>query len=132
MRRSTIQRRVILEELGKVRTHPTAAEVYALVRRRLPRVSLGTVYRNLENMAQEGQIVVLAWGQGPRRYDGNIENHYHIRCVRCSRVGDIISGRELFPELKAKPMTDYKIVGIRVEFFGVCPECLRKKGGRKN
>jgi Fur family ferric uptake transcriptional regulator len=127
MKRNTIQRRVILEELKKLRTHPSAIELYSLVRRKLPKISLGTVYRNLEAMAREGQVLVLASGRGPRRYDGNVENHYHIRCVHCSRVGDIMSDQALIPELKTRPLTDYEVLGVHIEFFGVCPDCQRKK-----
>ena len=87
--RNTPQRRVILEELQKTSSHPTAAELYAKVRRRLPRISLGTVYRNLDLLAEMGKIQKLDLAGGETRFDGNPEPHCHMRCVRCGRVDDL-------------------------------------------
>jgi Fur family ferric uptake transcriptional regulator len=119
----TRQRRVILEQLRKVVSHPTADEVYAMVRRRLPRISLGTVYRNLEILAEGGAIRRLDMAGRQRRYDGNLEHHYHVRCVRCGRVGDVVS-RPL-PELDNafRGSSDYEIIGHRLELVGLCPRC---------
>lgn len=127
LKRESRQRRVILEELRKLKTHPDASELYQKVKKRLPKVSLGTVYRNLEFLAEQGEVQVLEGGPGPRRYDGDIDNHYHIRCVKCGRIGDIMSGVKMAGELSYKPVTDYKVLGMKLEFFGVCPECRKKK-----
>ena len=89
--RMTRQRMVILEELKKVRTHPTADELYAMVRARLPRISLGTVYRNLDFLAETGEILKLEAAGSIRRFDGDIRPHQHIRCTNCGRVGDVMS-----------------------------------------
>ena len=72
---------MILEELQKLRTHPTAAKLYAIVRRRMPKISLGTVYRNLELLNQMGMVRKLDFSGGEARYDGNVEDHDHLRCV---------------------------------------------------
>ncbi len=77
--RLTTQRQVILEELGKVTSHPTANEVYDMVRKRLPRIGLGTVYRNLELMAESGLILKLEVGGTQKRFDATTDLHYHIR-----------------------------------------------------
>ncbi len=122
--RQTSQRKVILEELCKVTSHPTATEVYTMVRKRLPRVSLGTVYRNLELLNDFGTIQKLDFGEPHKRFDGNPEPHYHINCVDCGRVGDVHMDRDLDLEEKAVHMTGYKISGHHVAFSGVCPECL--------
>ena len=82
--RVTRQRRVILEELRKLTSHPTAPALYEVVRRRLPRISLGTVYRNLELLARAGFIQRLDLQGAEARFDGNPEHHYHVRC-RASR-----------------------------------------------
>ncbi|MBW2321808.1 MAG: transcriptional repressor [Deltaproteobacteria bacterium] len=84
----TKQRQVILEELRQLKTHPSADEIYKVVRRRLPRISLGTVYRNLEVLAKMGEIQKLELSGSIKRYDWNTNKHYHIRCVRCDRVDD--------------------------------------------
>ena len=87
--RLTNQRQVILEELRNVKTHPTASELYDMVRQRLPRIGLGTVYRNLELLADCGIINKLETGGEQKRFDGNPGPHYHIRCTTCGRVDDI-------------------------------------------
>src|SRR5262249_59374589 len=68
--------------------HPTADWVYRQARRRLPRISLGTVYRNLKRLAEEGLIREIHAGGHPARFDGNTGRHYHIRCLGCGRVND--------------------------------------------
>ena len=69
--------------------HPTADEVYQVVRKRLPRISLGTVYRNLDVLSESGEISRLDRCGAQYRFDGDLEQHYHIRCSSCGRVDDI-------------------------------------------
>jgi len=121
--RNTRQRQVILEELRKLTSHPTAVALYEIVRRRLPKVSLATVYRNLELLDRTGEIQKLDAGAAEARFDGSSERHDHIRCVKCGRVGDI-SGPPLELSLDVKDdYGGYRVLGHRVEFIGVCPEC---------
>jgi Fe2+ or Zn2+ uptake regulation protein len=124
----TRQRQVILEELRKVKTHPTADEVYEMVRQRLPRVSLGTVYRNLEMLSQLGMIRKLEQGGSRRRFDGNVREHYHVRCIRCGRLEDAPVESVAAIEDALHPVTDYEIVGHRLEFIGLCPQCKKSAG----
>ena len=121
--RRTRQRKVILEELCKVDTHPSADEVYAMVRKRLPRISLGTVYRNLEILAESGDIQKLEPGCTLKRFDGKTENHYHLRCVRCDRVVDAPVDFEVTIRQDLKNTTDFKIIGHKLELIGICPAC---------
>jgi Fe2+ or Zn2+ uptake regulation protein len=127
-RRITKQRQVILEELRQLKTHPSADEIYKVVRRRLPRISLGTVYRNLEVLAQMGEIQKLELSGSIKRYDWNTNKHYHIRCVRCDRVDDapIAPLKQLEGELYES--TVFEIIGHNLEFTGLCPECSKKIG----
>ena len=124
--RMTRQRRVILEELCKVDTHPSADEVYTMVRKRLPRISLGTVYRNLEILSENGEIQKLELGCTLKRFDGTTENHYHIRCIRCDRVVDAPVDFDATIDHELKGATDFKIIGHKLEFIGICPECLNQ------
>ena len=123
--RMTRQRRVILEELRKVNTHPSADEIYEMVRKRLPRISLGTVYRNLEVLSESGDIQKLELGCSLRRFDGTPENHYHIRCTRCDRVVDAPIDFSIDIEQKLKDETNFKIIGHKLEFIGICPDCQK-------
>jgi Fur family ferric uptake transcriptional regulator len=129
--RGTKARRVMVDEICKVCSHPTADEVYALVRKRLPRISLGTIYRNLELLSGKGLIQKLDSAGTQRRYDGNTENHYHLRCLACGLVKDILI-RPLNEWERLLPQdTGYEILGHRLEFFGICPSCkLEKKNGQ--
>jgi len=125
--RMTRQRKVILEELRKLNTHPSADEIYEVVRHRLPRISLGTVYRNLEVLSELGEIQKLELSGLLKRFDWNTKKHYHIRCVRCSRVDDapIAPLNQLDNELYGA--TVFEIIGHNLEFTGLCPECSRKE-----
>lgn len=124
--RMTNQRRVILEELSRVCSHPTADEIHAMVRKRLPRISLGTVYRNLEVLSDGGFIQKLDVGGPQKLYDAVVDRHYHIRCVRCNRVDDIdIRPMAEFEGLIEKA-SGYRIVGHRTLFLGVCKGCKEK------
>jgi Fur family ferric uptake transcriptional regulator len=121
--RLTNQRQVILEELRKVTSHPTAGELYDMVRKRLPRIGLGTVYRNLELLSEAGVIKKLETGGEQKRFDGNAEAHYHIRCSGCGRVDDIHLARLEDLDAKASNCCNYRIQGHHIEFTGLCPDC---------
>jgi len=124
--RLTSQRQVILEELKKVKSHPTANEVFDMVRKRLPRIGLGTVYRNLDLLAEKGIIKKLEVGGEQKRFDGDTSQHYHIRCVKCSRVEDIFIARAEELEKNAASYCNYKILDHHVQFSGICRKCLAK------
>ena len=121
--RMTRQRRTIIEVLENVDTHPPADEVYEMVRRRLPHISLGTVYRNLDILSEHGLIRKLELGGSQRRFDGKVKNHYHIRCTRCGRVEDAPVEPLSKLEETLRGASDYEIVGHRLEFVGLCPRC---------
>ena len=127
MIRLTTQRQIILEELAKVKTHPTAGEVYDMVRKRLPRIGLGTVYRNLELMAENGMIAKLEVGGTQKRFDATTEAHYHIRCSCCGRVDDVdIPVIDSLVDAAAEH-SSYQILGHRVEFTGICSTCSEQE-----
>lgn len=121
--RLTTQRQIILEELSKVKSHPTANEVYDLVRKRLPRIGLGTVYRNLELMAESGIILKLEVGGTQKRFDATTELHYHIRCMDCGRVDDIELPVQYQINEAASENTSYEVFSHHIEFSGTCEQC---------
>ena len=86
----TVQKMAVLramEEAG--RTHPTAETIYALAKRHLPSIALGTVYRNLTKMAETGEVIKISVPDGPDRFDKDISDHMHILCVKCGKIYDI-------------------------------------------
>lgn len=120
----TIQGKVIVEALGRVKTHPTADEIFEMVRRRLPRISKGTVYRNLEKLSELGEILCLNTAGRQRRYDGDTSPHFHMRCTECGAVCDV-------PLAKHKTLSNYltrltRNAGMQsctLEFSGACQQC---------
>ena len=123
----TRQRRIILDVVRESETHPSADEVYVRVRRRLPKISLGTVYRNLEILAERGDIRKLEVGGTQKRFDGNASAHGHVRCLNCGRVVDAPSDQDLGPGAAVLELAGFEITGCSVEFLGYCPKCRRRR-----
>jgi len=125
--RLTTQRQIILEELLKVSSHPTANEVYDMVRKRLPRIGLGTVYRNLELMAESGMILKLEVGGTQKRFDATTKPHYHVRCTECGRVDDVDMPVQQEINESAAQASHYQILSHHIEFTGLCSDCLNAR-----
>lgn len=123
MLRMTHQREIILEELNKSRTHPTADDLYGMVRTRLPRISLATVYRNLEQMSEAGLVRKLVFSGCQNRFDGVVKSHHHIRCRKCGKVADIKARVSDLSEHVMPEDCGYDDVSFVVEFTGICPDC---------
>jgi Fe2+ or Zn2+ uptake regulation protein len=122
--RMTNQREIILQELSKFKSHPSADELHAQVKKILPRISLATVYRNLEILAKVGAIKKLEISGRQKRFDWDLVHHNHIYCVSCHRVDDIQledRGRILHPA----DVRGYVISECRIEFAGICPACQK-------
>lgn len=124
--RMTEQRRVILEELRKVKTHPSADQIYEMVRKRLPHISLATVYRNLDVLSEAGEILTLELSGTQRRYDGDVRDHHHARCKNCGKIIDVPSGVVPMPEMTALDLDGFMVSGCRMELVGLCKSCLEK------
>ena len=121
--RMTRQRAVILEELRKLTTHPTADELYQIVRAKMPRISLGTVYRNLCFLSDSGTILKLETPGNVKRFDGNVNPHQHIRCVSCGRVADV-PGEVCLPDVQSMHVAGFsRVLSSRIEYDGICQAC---------
>ena len=127
--RMTRQRQVILEEV-KSGCHPTADQIYERVRKRLPQISMGTVYRNLDTLASLGFILKMQPDHPQMRFDGNTREHYHTTCMNCERVDDFpiepLDNTLENMEKALGKLTKYGIFGHRLEFIGLCPECSER------
>ncbi len=126
IQRMTDQRRVILDEIRDTKSHPTADDLYRVVRKRLPKISLGTVYRNLDILTNAGLINKLDFGSGQSRYDANLSEHYHLRCVECNRVVDVMDMPPIHYDRTVLSRTAFEIIGHNLEFVGICPDCRQK------
>jgi Fur family transcriptional regulator, ferric uptake regulator len=122
-KRNTRQREVILAALREQPTHPSATQLFDRVRPKLPRVSLGTVYRNLELLAENGVIKKISFGKREARYDGTTSDHYHVQCTRCGRVADVPFEAVSFSKKKVEEATEFSIAGPDLKFWGLCGEC---------
>lgn len=121
--RMTHQREIILQELSSCDTHPTADDLYEKVRKKLPRISLATVYRNLEILSEAGLIKKLEISGRKKRFDWDLDAHSHIVCVRCHRVDNIDTTAVQIDAASSIQQTGYNLSGLRIEFFGLCPAC---------
>jgi Fur family ferric uptake transcriptional regulator len=130
--RNTKQRKIILQELMRSPCHPTASELHEKVRKKLPRISLGTVYRNLEAMAEMGQIRKLESSGSTSRFDGDLTPHNHVHCLRCGRMDDLHGAFEERVDLKkAERISGYEISRYQLDFSGICPQCKEAEKEKK-
>lgn len=132
--RMTHQREIILQELKKSKNHPSADELYERVKKKLPRISLATVYRNLEILSETGTIHKIEISGRQKRFDWNLAKHNHIYCVHCHRIDNIEMELSEKPFLQPPHNQGYQVEGCRVEFYGHCPDCqkiIKQKGEKK-
>lgn len=120
--RMTKQRIVILQKLREVESHPTADEIYALTKEHLPRISLGTVYRNLELLTRQGEVLCLENGGFQKRFDGNTMPHHHVRCVQCGKIGDVEAALPE-PDIAGATAHGFTLTGAEIIFEGICDAC---------
>ena len=121
----TRQRAAVVEHLAQVEHHPTAEEIYLAVKSKLPKISLATVYKNLEALIQCGAVSKLTYGDASARYDIRTDHHYHMRCLRCAGLWDLDAeeGGELLKRIK--PQAGFEVIDYRLELVGFCRECCR-------
>lgn len=113
--------RELIENIVKSRKdHPTADEIYSTVRAEEPTISLGTVYRNLKLLAEEGKVLTLETEDKKIHYDGDTSSHIHFICKECGKIFDLFKKLEQPKELNEMGaiVTDGKCV-----FYGICPSC---------
>ena len=121
--KSSRQRDLVLRVLRSTHCHPTADWIFEIARKQMSNISLGTIYRNLSLLRDEGKIQELKIGKGFRCYDGDLRDHYHVRCTVCGKVEDVphISPRVSIDEIEK--LTGYRIYNHFLEFQGICSEC---------
>ncbi len=123
MQKKSQQRDLLLEILRSTTCHPDADWVFSRMREKMPHVSLGTVYRNLSRLAQEGTILKLDVGQAADRFDGEASPHYHLACKKCGAVVDLPLSYDVRVNTAAEKESGCEIEGHSLLFFGKCPSC---------
>ena len=118
MKRRSKQRDAVRVALCSVRTHPSAVEIYDMVRGEFPHISLATVYRNLSELVNSGQAIAITTQGGATRYDGFVREHSHFYCMGCGSVYDVD-----VPVRFDADSTPFEIDRCSVVFYGHCAEC---------
>ncbi len=118
------QREAVLNYLRSTTSHPTAEDIYFVVRDEFPKISLGTVYRNLNLLADQGVILKLNCGDGIEHFDADTSPHNHFICRHCGRVIDL--SVPPFTEVDKQADVDFpgQIEGHEIYFYGTCDSCL--------
>lgn len=130
--RQTRQLTAIYDVVSRASDHPTAEDVHARVRRRMPRISLGTVYRNLQKLAARQRVRVVHLADRTARYDGMLEDHDHFVCESCGAVTDLARTRRAAPDCATLGRAGYGVRTHALTFYGVCPGCAgRPARGRR-
>jgi Fe2+ or Zn2+ uptake regulation protein len=119
----TSQRRAVLEALEEAKGHPSAEEVYLVVKKKNPRVALGTVYQALSVLEEIGVVGSKHWSESPTRYDLNVQPHVDIRCAGCGEVSEIPGVQLGELEERIRNNTPYEVTYTTMVVEGLCPAC---------
>lgn len=124
----TPQRMAIAKILAKSQGHPSVENIHARIKKDFPTMSLATVYRNIVLIKSLGQVLELGFPDGSNRYDGNRPYpHPHVICIKCKKIVDpeVDSLDEMTKEVALE--TNFKILNHRLDFFGICSDCMEEK-----
>lgn len=123
MQKYSKQREALVSLLQHTKSHPSADALYTQLRKEFPKISLATVYRNLNSLLEQNEIIKIDIGNGTEHYDACTEPHYHFVCEQCSAIIDldVPVWRELQDEVSKK--TDLMIRSHSVLFYGICKKC---------
>ena len=129
IRRDTKQREAVLSIIRHTDSHPTADWVYDEVRKVIPNISKGTIYRNLKILRELGNVAELNFSGTVSRYDGRQENHYHFRCEKCQSIFDLDEPviHELDERVARK--SGFRVLYHQLEFRGLCHNCQPENMG---
>jgi Fur family ferric uptake transcriptional regulator/Fur family peroxide stress response transcriptional regulator len=120
---------MVLDAVKCLHNHPTADSVYAFVIKNHPAIGKGTVYRNLNILAEEGEIQKIVVPNGPDRFDHTLHEHYHVQCVKCGQLSDV--DMDVEPDLigRIRDTHGIQFLDYDIMFKGICPECRKKQAG---
>ena len=120
MRNYSKQREAILKVLHNSKSHPTAAQVYTEVRKEIPNISLGTVYRNLALLVEDGEILSVTVGDGNDHFDGDNSFHLHLHCKKCGSITDVPVDENMANLFEKDSFCPQNVVCV---VYGICRNC---------
>jgi Fur family peroxide stress response transcriptional regulator len=124
----TPQRQVIAKILARSKGHPSVEQIHSQIKKAYPSMSLATVYRNVLLIKSFGEVLELGFPDGSNRYDGNKPYpHPHVICIKCKKIVDpkLDSIEDIKKKVSAE--TDFQIIDHRLDFFGICSNCMAEK-----
>lgn len=123
----SLQRDLIFKYVEESYDHPTADMIYERVRKDIPNISLGTVYRNLNLLSEMGKIKRIIMPGTSDRFDKTLESHSHIYCINCNKVDDIMIDKINDIDNLVSNKTGYEIISHDIVFVGICSSCKNRK-----
>lgn len=119
----TPQRLAVYKYLMSTKEHPSAEVIYKAIQADFPTMSLATVYKALKTLVEVGLIQELNVGEVNFRYDGKIDSHPHIQCIKCGRVDDLLNLSFDHLNSEVEKNSEYKILSNQTYFYGLCKDC---------
>ncbi len=124
----TPQRLAVYEVLANTKEHPNAEMIFSSLQATYPTMSLATVYKTIDILNEIGMVQILNAGEDSFRYDADMSDHAHVRCIECGRVDDVydLDASKVTREIEIG--TRYRLVGQQFYFYGICPDCQKETG----
>ena len=124
-KRYSRQREEVLRILKETNIHPTAEWIYFQAKKKIPRISLGTVYRNLNQLQRKSKIKKYNFGTPFEHFDGNTSAHQHFICKKCGKIYDLFINLGKNLKVEVGKREKFKAEEIEVEFHGLCLNCFK-------
>lgn len=127
IRRKSKQRERILELIQKSSEHPTAQNIYEILKNEIKSLSIGNVYRNIRILIEQGLIISRDFGDGIEHFDAMIQIHYHFICEKCKTVNDFTMTVQESITQNAQKISKHTITSHTIQFYGICEKCKKNK-----
>ena len=123
---ATHQRQIIYETVLSLHGHPSPEAIYDKVRRKIPSISLATVYKNIQTFLESGMLREVSLHHGALRVEPNTHPHHHLVCIRCKSISDLDEDNLGPIRLMQKLPAGFQVKRISVDVLGVCDACSSK------
>ncbi len=127
MSRKSSQRDTILKVVKNTNSHPGADWIYEQVKKEIPNISLGTIYRNLRLLVKTGEVKEINIPGIPSRFDGSTSDHHHFLCEKCGRIFDLDESVDCNMEAEIFQKTGFKAKVQYLKFIGLCSDCQKEQ-----
>src|ERR1700747_2735115 len=129
---ATHQRRVIYATVMSLHGHPSPELIYDSVRKKIPTISLATVYKNVRTFLESGMLREVSFHHGSLRVEPNEHEHHHLVCVRCKQITDLDAGSLVPVRMKSRLPRGFQLARISVDVLGICAACAAKESSKQS